>query len=230
MHPFQAKTQGNRVYRITFPKGEVVTFQPLSWRDFRTFQEAILKNTFAQDVIENMIFEQCVFEDHVKESVSDMPAGLVSTVVNTILNLSGPGEPENFNATMDLFRQQMDGLEDQIIMIVCKAFPSYTPDDIDKMPWPILSRRLAQAERILMSRNPPELAEPIRLLTGDEAAKAEKKKVGAVDVEKLVMDGQKLTKEMYSPNEQPDKDLGPMDLRQARQIEAIKRLQRQRKR
>jgi hypothetical protein len=124
-----------------------------------------------------------------------MRAGVVSTVVGLIMQMSGPASLETFNSDMDVARTMVDTLNSQVVMVICRAFP-YKPEEVMDMPWADVMIRLAQAERILMMKNPPELAEPIRMLSKEEQEQAQPAKNGQIDVNQLIKDGRKDAAEM----------------------------------
>jgi hypothetical protein len=125
-----------------------------------------------------------------------MRAGIVSTVVKLIMQMSGPANPESFNSDLEIARKLVDTLNSQVIMVICRAFPAYKPEDIADMQWSDVLIRLAQAERILMKKQPPELMEPLRMLNEEELEQTKQKQPGQIDVNALVKDGRKDASEM----------------------------------
>jgi hypothetical protein len=188
--------QGNRVFRITFPTGESVLFRLLSWKDFNKYWELSQKGTLPTDVIEDAVFRQCCLDPVFLENVHKMRAGIVSTVNGLIMQMSGPGDSEGFTNDMGVARSLVDTLNSQIIMVICSAFPAYKPEEVMEMQWTNVLIRLAQAERILMKKQPPELTEPLRMLSPEEQEAAKQKEGGRLDVNKLIKDGRKDAAEM----------------------------------
>ena len=189
--------EGNRVFSITLPSGERVLFKLLSWKDFNVYWEVSQKGTVPQDIVEKSVFEQCCLDPVILQKVPDMRAGIVSTVVSLIMTMSGPNAPESFNSDMDVARSLVDTLNSQIVMVICRAFPAYKPEDISSMAWSEVLIRLAQAERILMHKNPPELSEPIRLLNQEEVKS--QPDPGQIDVDQLIRDGKRDAAELGRP-------------------------------
>ena len=159
--------EGKKAFQITFPNGQVVPFRLLSWGEFSTYQDLSLKNTIPAFLIEDTIFNQCVLDQYLIDTLVDLNAGVVSTVVSIIMQLSGLMEISTFNESIQLARGIVDSVNSQIEIVICRAFPAYKPEDLRRMYWGDLLIRLAQAERILMSKNPPELSEPIKLLSAE---------------------------------------------------------------
>ena len=181
--------QGNRTFRITFPSGKYILFRLLSWKDFNKYWDLSQKGTLPADIVEDAVFRQCCLDPVCIDGMHEMRAGMVSTVVGLIMQMSGPANPGTFNNDMDTARAMVDTLNSQIVMIICRAFPAYKPEEIADMSWSNVLIRLAQAERILMKKNPPELVEPIRLLDEEEQEEAVQKESGQIDVNQLIKDG-----------------------------------------
>lgn len=188
--------QGNRTFRITFPTGERVPFRLLRWGDFNAYQELFVKQIIPKDVLEDTIFRKCCLDPVCIDSMHEMYAGVVTTVVDMIMHLSGPNDVDTFNQDIEIARKMINTINSQVVMVICRAFPAYKPEDILGMPWADILLRLAQAECILMSRNPPELTEPIRMLTKQEQDAAQQKQQGQVNVNELIKDGRKDAAEM----------------------------------
>jgi len=209
MNLLEAAKQGSRVFKITFPTGEIIPFSLLSWEEFNQYWTLSQKGTVPSDIVEDAIFRKCCIDETILEQAYGMRAGVISTVVGLIMRMSGPADPSTFNADMEIARSHVDTLNSQIIMIICRAFPAYKPEEVTQLSWRDVLLRLAQAERILMKMTPPELTEPIRLL-----AEAEQKKEapgpGKIDVNQLIKEGRQDAGQMglqgRDPNEITDLD------------------------
>lgn len=188
--------QGNRVFRITFPSGERVPFRLLSWKDFNKYWELSQKGTIPADIVEDAVFRQCCLDPVCIDNAHEMRAGIVSTVVGLIMQMSGPANLDGFNSDMDVARSMVDTLNSQVVMVICRAFPAYKPEEVMDMSWSSVLIRLAQAERILMKKIPPEMEEPIRMLSPEEREEAQQKDDGQIDVNQLIKDGRKDAAEM----------------------------------
>ena len=166
--------KGSRVYAITFPDGKRIPFRLLSWQDYTAFHRVLSQGALPEGALQEAIFRECCLDSRYVDDVNDLRAGVVPTIADTIMHMSGPNSPEEFNVQMDSYREATQSLLGQVVMIICRAFPGYTPDDLGKMDWPALLERLAQAEAILMSKNPPEITEPVRMLTEADLKKKDK--------------------------------------------------------
>lgn len=216
MNLIEEAKQGNRVLRLEFPDGIRIPFRLLTWEQYTVYWELLLKGHVVPAVLEQQIFQECVLEYDYIENIDDLRAGVVASVVTAIMQLSGPANVEMFNPTLEMCRQQVDTLNSQIIMVICRAFPAYKPEDIEQMPWGKVLVRLAQAERILMSKNPPELLEPIKILSPEETKN--QKKPGQVRPEDLVQEGRDLAKEETKRPGGLSMDLTPEQIIQLEQL------------
>lgn len=211
--------QRRRVLQITFPTGDVFRFRLLTWGEYQTYQEAAAKQTISSDILEDSLIQTCIFDYELYEEKLRSKAGFISTIASLIMGLSGPSQPEAFTESMGMARQVVNGLQYQVVGLICRAFPAYKPEELDKLSWADLMIRLAQAEQILMARN--ELAEPLRLLSPEEQEKAAKGLSGKVDPADLVKDGQKLAHpDFLGPNagQQPSVQTREEHLAQLREL------------
>jgi len=222
----QHAREGRRIFRITFPDGERIPFRLLTWEEFNIYWKLYTKGTIVSDVLEDELFRECVVDPDCIDRMPDMPAGVVPTVVSVIMQLSGPAEADNFNNSLDLQRQLVDTINSQVIMSICQAFPAYKPEDIEKMPWHTVLERLAQAERILMSMG--FLKEPLKLLTPEEAEKAQGKAKGRVRAEDLVKDGRQLASSELGGDPINPRTGETLTPRQMQQLDMVKNMRKRR--
>jgi hypothetical protein len=172
--------QGRRVFALQFPNGERVPFHLLTWKEYQVYQRLLMVGTIPEHILEKNIYEQCVISTDCIERMFDMEAGIVPTVSGVIMRLSGPSPSiEVFNQDLEVFRQQAGQMGSEVIKLICRAFPAYKPEDIEKMDWPDVLLRLTQAESMLMAAG--QLEEPIKMLSHEEAGKS-----GKFDVEKAI--------------------------------------------
>ena len=176
--------KGNRVLKIRFPSGDLITFRLLSWKDHCTYKELYLKKSIPEAILEDAVYRECVLDPYYIENIHDLYAGFVSTIVGLIMSMSGPADnPSVFNESLEVARQHVDTIGSQLLMTICRAFPAYKPEDLMNLPWHTVLIRAAQAERMLLSGGPTE---PLRAVTREELEGIQKKQSGNIDVNKLV--------------------------------------------
>tara|TARA_A100001011_G_scaffold393992_1_gene485294 strand:- start:494 stop:1225 length:732 start_codon:yes stop_codon:yes gene_type:complete len=161
------KAESPDIYKTDFEDGFVL-WRVLPWINFKGFRESRLRVGSGIDLqIEEAVYEKAVFFssfdrippaglskeellEFKKMDRDNQDAGIISTVVKAILSTSGVTKGEQIFAQLDMARSLIGNIEDQICVLICRAFPSYTPEDVEKMSWPTILKRAAQAEMILL--------------------------------------------------------------------------------
>ncbi len=155
----------NRQFATVFPQGKVVWVR-LPWGKFRHYSNLFRSGQVNISSLEEEIYQLCVVEEEIPPEVKNL-AGTISTVVKSVLALSGSSTSDAIYSQLDQARQVITSNEDQITALICLAFP-YKPEDIEQLPWDTVLRRLAQAELVLgiqfQKQNPngPQRPQPVR--------------------------------------------------------------------
>ena len=160
------KVEEDIIFQTRFDDGYVI-WRTLPWSEYRKYRDARSLLGPKIDVeIEKAVYDKCVLfstydipppleiEDHevsqwIEDCRDDQPAGVVPTVVKTILFMSGAKTGPAIMKQLDQHRPLASNIEDQIVALICKAFPAYKPEEVEKLPWQTLLKRLAQAEMLL---------------------------------------------------------------------------------
>lgn len=119
-------------------------FRPLSRREFNFFSDEIKIDPI--DTISNII-KKCVIYPEIDEY--DLLAGIDEYVYNAIILYSGFQSEDVLADAVDRHRKYATSLEAAITMFICKAFPRYTPSDIDEMPLEEIIYLASLSEQIL---------------------------------------------------------------------------------
>lgn len=128
-----------------------VLFRTLPYRKYATVKHIMTLYPNFIETIQDSIWDECVLE-HTLLSGADknhLKAGDVSTVVDLILKKSCSTSPDEANYQLDEARAYLQDAVQQAIIFICEAFPSYLPEDLEKLTWMKILKRLAQAEQIL---------------------------------------------------------------------------------
>jgi len=156
-----AKLKYGDLYRYTSTDEEVsVTYRLLNWKEYSAFIELLDSGIVARSIVEEQIFSICVLEESYVESIEDLLAGDILTLVNLILVQSGPQTEEDVAYKLDEKRERVYSLNSQITSLICMAFPGYSPEDIGNMSWDKVAQILALAESILLKSHVIE--EPLK--------------------------------------------------------------------
>lgn len=124
-------------------------FSLLDYDSYKTIRYIMQSYPEFKFDLEDSIWEKCVKEHSFPNGKDYLPAGLVTTVSQLVLYLSCPQSITEVNQQLNDARGLLTDAREQAMITICEAFPSYVPETLEKLSWPILVRRLAQAEAIL---------------------------------------------------------------------------------
>lgn len=163
------KLEGESLFQTRFDDGGFVVWRPLPWSDYKKYRDA--RGILGPKIdiqIEESVYERCVVystydtpapenltEEEAKhwlaESRAEQLAGVAPTVVKSIMFMSGATSGKTIIKQLDQFRPFATNLEDYIVALICRAFPAYTPEQVEGLPWQTILKRAAQAEVLLNS-------------------------------------------------------------------------------
>lgn len=167
------------VFLISFPDGTEIPFKPLTFGEFNHYNELLETGSKNPVKLEDEIFRKCVLSEAIVRNINRQKAGTVSTTVQSIMFHSGPPTIQSFNEQLQFQRERAQTPIHAIPALICRAFPSYTPDDIEQMSYETMMLRLAQAEPILMQYG--IIQQPIHI----EDARAQEKPTNAPPPQEL---------------------------------------------
>jgi hypothetical protein len=136
------------LYMLATDEGRVL-FRLMDHESFKSISYVIRSYPQFKFDLEDQIWTECVLEHTHSKGKDNLPAGLVTTVAQLVLYFSSPKNVGELNLMLNISRQSISDAREQAIITICEAFPAYLPEVLEKMTWPTLLRRLAQAERIL---------------------------------------------------------------------------------
>lgn len=178
--PADLRERYGEIFVLELPDGQQVPFKLLSLKDYFSYSKAIEADLIPKSILENEIFEKCVLDNVLINSIHNQKAGTPTVVADTILQYSVPRSIEEFQYFLNYNRNIVSNVLYQVINIICLGFSSYTPDDIlNKDIYEILFL-LALAERKLLETG--ALSEPLDFSGGERQPKQKKPKV---DISKL---------------------------------------------
>jgi len=165
MDLLEARKQHEDLHQVIFSDHTIVIFRLLSWKEYGYYFNQY--NQPEAEKCDEAVFEQCVLEVRNNTNRDKLRAGVVHTITNIILSLSGPKSLENWQEALELARKNsVPTLTSQIEMVICRAFPAYKPDDIWDMGWPMIMNRLAQAEQLLLQTK--QIDKPLKFIGNDK--------------------------------------------------------------
>lgn len=167
-------------YIIRFPDIDI-PWKLLSIGDFLRYDSDSTLGAVPQYILQEEIFKKSVLDNSVLNNPK-LLAGVVPVVATTVMSASGPQGIEQFNEDLDFARHVTQNIPiHTLVVLICRAFPAYKPEDVYNMEYPDFMLRLAQAESSLLEAG--VLEEPIKLYSKEELAKKVGKK--RVDPQKL---------------------------------------------
>jgi hypothetical protein len=153
------------VYVTRFFKYDI-PWKPLSIGDFVKYDQEIRSGQKPSFVLEEEIFSKCVLDKSFIEDQT-LDAGIVPTVAQHIMMVSGPLGIEEFNDNLQEVRASSSSAIYEMIILICRAFPAYTPEVLLDLSYEEFLIRLVLAESTLL--NAGVIKEPIRLITKTES-------------------------------------------------------------
>ncbi len=149
----EALSQHKELYLFEL-EGYRVLFRLLTWEDFKNFSHLILQYDSMLYDLEDMIWNVAVIEHNFLSGLEYIEAGVVSSVAQLVLYLSGnlvnsEAAIAKLNEDLTIARVGVGLLDSQIKLAICEAFPSYKPEELDKLTWTQILERLAFSEKLL---------------------------------------------------------------------------------
>lgn len=144
------KREFNHVYAVA-TTGGIFALRPLTWGEYKFTEDRVQAELLPEFAIVNTAL---VWPEKIPD---DVPAGVIPTLALAVLNISGFNNSDAIEASFAYAEYQIDtDPEHYMVMIICKAFPAYKPEDLYELQFLDLVIRFKQAERMLGLSAPPE--------------------------------------------------------------------------
>lgn len=200
----------------------LIYWRPLSLREHDIYHKIIALDLVPVGKLQNKIFREIVLNPDLVDEMNLTPPGLVPSIANAALAMSGnllknEDDMERLNADLTSMREAVSNNPyEQFILLICKAFPTYTPSDVEQLEYQEMLRLLVMAEQMVGVEEPIKLKkrEGPKSITDrlfkdrKEAEQADMGRPSAADIRDILAEKQK-------PN---------LALQQARQIEMMNRI------
>ena len=99
---------------------------------------------------EEIVLKTCLLYPELGyDAMDNMLAGEFSVLSGNILSMSGFADSTKIKEDLDVARDKTRSLDNQITLIICKAFPQVTPSDIDNFDYQTIIRHVTLAEELL---------------------------------------------------------------------------------
>jgi hypothetical protein len=152
------------VYASVISDDLVVPWHPLTIGDYIKYNQEYSRGNCPNCILENEIFQKCVVDEAILRQMDQLPAGVVTTVVENIWKFSGPIDIDAFNGDLEVARQIIFNSDTkaihEIVDLITRAWP-YKPEEVYAMDYETLLLRCAMAEPRLTAAG--ILTEPIHM-------------------------------------------------------------------
>lgn len=147
--PFYIRQQYGDNFCTFFEDGTEVPWRTLSLKDYLQYDQLIKFNIYPLAQLMDEIFRKCVLNEYLVINIDTIKAGIVDTVARNIFDYSAPTQIQDLETSINIARSVSEHVFHQMIMIICWAFPAYTPDDLYAMDFATCVDRFALAENKL---------------------------------------------------------------------------------
>jgi len=137
----------HHTYVIEFDDKNVVVFTPLEWGEYLRLVDLWANYPNLHLQIEEYIYKKHVISTSYTDEELNAFAGTIPTVVSMVFQISGVNDLETLFAQLEEARNTASDLSHNITAIIASVF-HYKFEEIDKMTWPEILLRFAQAELV----------------------------------------------------------------------------------
>ncbi len=162
-------------YSTIVDENTIIPWRPLDIGSYIKYDSLLRENTVSVILLEDEIFKICVLDKEVLRNFDSLPAGLVSCVVQNIMEYSGPISIDHFNNLLEDNRIKIQAPLHALINTIIRAFPAYKPEDIYSMSFEVFMMRVAQAESMLLEMG--IIKQPIELIDNATKPKKQRRKI-----------------------------------------------------
>jgi hypothetical protein len=176
---FNLKNKYGNIYSVDV-KGSTLVFRELTFSEYDQilhYQE-IEENSSAD--IEDLIIQfSIVYPENF--DISRIPAGNVSALAQTVLDISGITSAKLAKGILEEKREQANEVKNLMKAFVLATIHSYSPEQLEEMTFSELAEKVALAEKIIEIRQGMNGVEPNNLILQliDPEEEAEKQKTRA---------------------------------------------------
>ena len=161
-------------YVTILPDGQKIPWKPLTIGDHLYYENQIESGAYPIAYIENEIFKKCVLNPVLTKQIDKLHAGIVSTVVFTILKYSTPDSLDHLEYILHIQRINANAILHDLVNHVCQAYPAYKPEELYAMDLETFMLRVATAERKLLTTG--LIKAPLTFTVEDNNSKKKSKK------------------------------------------------------
>lgn len=165
------------LFETNLPTGDRFVFRLLSMREYRVFRGLRDSAVLEPMILASKVFERCYVGD-ADWIPGDLPAGVEISIGNLIMHMSGDCENDTLKGELIQAKNHYpaDSVVEVMKQIVCTAFASLVPEDVDRWTRQKLIRQFVFAEAVLARRYPEyQGVDPNKIMSAEELARSKKK-------------------------------------------------------
>ena len=176
MDILELKRKYGKVFRVDV-NGIEVLFRLPSWKDYKLYVDVLDREIVPRVYLYDSIYQDVVLNEPLVDNMYQLPAGFIDSIVELVLYIAGNAlrtewDVARVNEDIDVMRGVIStNIYDQFVMLICHAFPSYTPSAVDELDWHEVLRLLLMAENILMREG--KIQQGVNILPADEQPQPE---------------------------------------------------------
>lgn len=140
------KQQYGKIYSVSI-RGVDYIFRSLTFAEFDEASSANSDEWSAADAEEGLVLKAVLWPE--ETDFDTLPAGVVTTLANEILDVSGFTDPKGAKASLDEKREQAAYVRNIMKAFVLAAMPTYTEEQLDQYNFEQLAAKVALAEKVL---------------------------------------------------------------------------------
>lgn len=152
---------GGVMWGFGLNNGTHIPFRCLSYGEFKSISTTLQAGVITPQAIWQWVTDKCVLDPAWASYVEVAEAGLTQTLGELILLLSGPSDFGTLNHQLNQARELTGSVEFQMKSAVCRVYPGYTMESLDKLVFENLLQVFAQAERVLLETG--QITEPFQI-------------------------------------------------------------------
>lgn len=177
MNPvLQAKLKHGNIYIIEFDKYTAGSFSLLSWREYKALRDYLTAYPSHEENVKDYIFEKTIIEFftpgilykgnnlteddisagymYYEDLIEYIPAGVVDSLVNAVLLLSGASNIYKFIEDINIARDTDIFAYESLITAIMKSQLKLTEKELEDMTWPQVAQLFAAGESMLSGQIP----------------------------------------------------------------------------
>lgn len=177
--------ESDGLYVTSLPQGGSFCWRLLSLKEYRVFNGLRRQGQVNEYELYSMVFDRCFMGNAILID-GQLPMGLFFSIGKLILELSGDSGAQQEKEDLEAYREiyPRNTLLEYMKRVILRAFPSYTPEVIEKWSKVRVFKEFTMAEAVLEEGVGYKPISLDNVLSPEEVAKKASKKQNAVNFEK----------------------------------------------